>query len=84
MMKRDAVKQQYRINKNLKLNYLMPNKLLISLLEQYEFEFIDPTICLKRKPNIKITYYNNDNHLTKYGHKLYYEYIRDEFLIKFK
>ena len=47
--KRDAVKQQYRINKNLKLDYLMPNKLLISLLDQYEFEFIDPTICLKNQ-----------------------------------
>ena len=36
------------------------------------------------KPPIFGPYYNNDNHLTKYGHKLYYECIRDEFLIKFK
>ena len=78
MMKRDAVKQQYRINKNLKLDYLMPNKLLISLLEQYEFEFIDPTIAMFKKISEyqNNLYYNNDNHLTKYGHKLYYECIK--------
>jgi len=83
--KRVTVKEKYSINKNIKLDYLMPNKILISLLDEYEFEFIDPTKCLKKKAEYhKNLYYNNDNHLTKYGHKLYYECIKDELLIKFK
>ncbi|MBT3611391.1 MAG: hypothetical protein HN522_00405 [Flavobacteriales bacterium] len=82
-IKRKALKEQYNISESTQLDYLMPNKLIIPILEEYQFDYMDPTICLKNQAQDRDDlYYNNDNHLTNIGHRLYYECIKDELSIK--
>ncbi len=83
--KRELLKKQYNISPELQIDYLMPNKLLTSLLIKNQIDFIDPIDCIKNesKQNNDI-YYIQDNHFTKKGHQLYYNCIKDKLLVNLK
>ena len=44
-----ALKEQYNISESTYLDYLLPNKLLTPILEEHQFDYIDPTKCLKSR-----------------------------------
>ena len=82
-IKRMALKEQYNISESTYLDYLLPNKLLTPILEEHQFDYIDPTTCLKSRAEERLDlYYNNDNHFTNIGHRVFYECIKDEILIR--
>lgn len=51
-----------------KLYELLPNKLIISILNKYNIPYIDSTDYLKRYESPHELYYTQDNHLTNVGH----------------
>lgn len=83
--KRKLLKKQYNISPEFQIDYLMPNKLLTSLLIKNQIDFIDPIECIrnKSKQNNDI-YYIQDNHFTNKGHQLYYNCIKDKLLVNLK
>ena len=83
--KRELLRIQYNISPDFQIDYLMPNKILTSLLIKNQIDFIDPIDCIRNKsqPNNDI-YYIKDNHFTKKGHQLYYNCIKDRLLVNLK
>jgi len=56
-----------------------PNTLLRMLVEKHEFDLLDPTAELSRRPDIDSLYYVYDDHLTASGHRAVAEILSAQF-----
>ena len=83
--KRELLRIQYNISPDFQIDYLMPNKLLTSLLIKNQIDFIDPIDCIRNKSQLNNDiYYIRDNHFTNKGHQLFYNCIKDRLLVNLK
>jgi hypothetical protein len=57
------------------LQPMLPNKMLIEILEKYGIPYIDPTACMISHNKDGKLYYTQDNHLTPLGQQVFFNCI---------
>ena len=74
----DSIRKQKASYYNIDEKYLdpfLPNQIIIAALNKYKIKYVDASSCMMDHINQGNLYYNQDNHFTKLGQKIFSECV---------